>query len=349
MKLGQDKSKKLTYQAAGVDIEAAHNTTMHLKKIIKRAQGPEVLRGIGAFGGLFQPDLQAFSEPVLVSSADGIGTKVMVAHAMKKYKNLGFDIVNHCVNDIMAMGARPLFFLDYLAFGKFSADIMTEIITGMVEACSESQCSLLGGETAEMPDLYRAGDFDIAGFIVGLVDKKKMIDGHSLEPDDTLIGIPSNGLHTNGYSLIRKIFFAQDYSRANEQFDQSDELLADALLRPHLSYFPLLDALLNQRLKGIAHITGGGIAGNLGRILPNGCDAVIEWGSWDIPSLFHYIQEQGMISDAEMRKVFNMGIGLILAVAQSAVDDIMAVVQANNLKGCLIGKITAGRAEVKFV
>jgi len=340
--------KKLTYRQAGVDIQATDSAIEKVKRLVSTSQGPEVLRGIGAFGGLFQPVLTGVSEPVLVSSADGVGTKVMIAEAAGQYKGLGHDLVNHCVNDIGVMGARPLFFLDYLAFGKFREQVALDLIAGFVEACAANHCALLGGETAEMPDLYAENDFDVAGFIVGMVDKSRIIDGHTIGPADCLVGIASNGLHTNGYSLVRKIFFDKNYRRLADMVTGENETLGQVLLRSHLSYLPLIESLSPTTVKGLAHITGGGIAGNLVRILPQGTAAKIAWGSWPVPPIFDYIQKNGDISLSEMRTVFNMGVGLIIACGPEHLSETLGHVASKGYHGHMIGTIVPGNAEVLF-
>lgn len=344
-----EKGKSLTYRDAGVDIEATDNAKEVIKTIARGAQGPEVLTGIGSFGGLFKPVLTGIDNPVLVGSADGVGTKVMIAKSAGNYRHLGCDLVNHCVNDIGVMGAMPLFFLDYIAFGVFSADVLVDIIAGIAKACKENGCSLLGGETAEMPDLYRRGDFDMAGFIVGMVDQTAIIDGSSIVDGDVLIGVWSDGLHTNGYSLVRKVFFSASTDRLAETFPSLGMPLAEALLRPHLSYLPLFTSLRNLQIKGMAHITGGGIAGNLRRILPHDCRAIVQSSAWDIPPLFKLIESEGSIERAEMWRVFNMGIGLIIVVSADQKDEVLRLVRSHGPGGAVIGSVVSGQREVSIV
>ncbi|MBN2381931.1 phosphoribosylformylglycinamidine cyclo-ligase [bacterium] len=341
-------AEKMTYRQAGVDIEAKEAAIAKIKRMVGGSQSEQVLRGIGAFGGLYRPNLKGISEPVLVSSADGIGTKVMLANAVGRFKNLGHDLVNHCVNDIAVMGAIPLFFLDYLAFGRFREEVALEVVAGFVEACSANGCALLGGETAEMPDLYEVNDFDVAGFIVGLVDEKSIYDNQTIQPGDCLVGIASNGLHTNGYSLVRKLFFARDYERCSERVDKEEEPLIDLLLRPHLTYLPVIKALKQIRLKGMAHITGGGIPGNLIRILPESVAAWVQWGSWVVPPLFMHIQAEGTIERSEMQRVFNLGIGLIVVCAPDQRDQVLEVVVRTGYSGWQIGEIRSGTRGVFF-
>lgn len=340
--------RPITYLSSGVDLKGADRVKNQIKEIAKKAQTKDVLSGIGSFGGLFSLNLAGFKEPILVGSADGIGTKVILARKMHKFKNLGMDIVNHCVNDIGAMGAKPLFFLDYLAFGKLSSDMVTEIVSSIAEACQNNNCSLLGGETAEMPDLYKQGDFDIAGFIVGMVERSNIIDGKKIKAGDVLFGIESNGLHTNGYSLIRKIFFEKDYSRLSEKLNWDNVTLGDALLKPHLSYHNLLQNLSQFPIKGIAHITGGGIAGNLSRILPKGTSAKISSENLPVSPLFSFIQEEGKISNEEMRSVFNLGIGLIIIISPEQIKELTQIISSTNYNGLIIGKIIEGNGEVTF-
>lgn len=341
--------KPMTYQDAGVDIGSADVLKKRLKSIAGKAQGPHVLSGIGPFGGLFRFPSEKFAEPVLVASADGVGTKVLIARAVNRYHSLGLDIVNHCVNDIGSMGARPLFFLDYLAFGSLLHETIIELIDGMADACKACDCALLGGETAEMPDLYGADDFDIAGFIVGVVDRPAIIDGSTITEGDVLIALGSNGLHTNGYSLVRKIFFSECYDEAELLVADLGESLADAFLRPHLSYFPMVDSLSHEMVKGIAHITGGGIAGNLSRILPKSIDGCIDTTSWTLPPLFRYIQTSGQIDMSEMRLVFNCGVGMILVSSASREKEILELAGSHGFKAWTIGETRAGKGEVLFV
>ena len=318
------------YAEAGVDIGANERLIPRFKALAAETSRPEVMSGVGPFSGLF--DLSGFTNPVLVASTDGVGTKVLLAATLGRLETVGQDLVNHCVDDILTAGARPLFFLDYLANATLSEDDKVAVVAGVAQACRENGAALLGGETADMPGLYGEGDFDLAGTIVGVVEKGQEITTAEVAPGDVLLGLGSTGLHTNGYSLVRRIFELQgdDPERERAILEQKHaelgESLADALLRVHRSYWPALEALLFQDggplLKGIAHITGGGLPGNLARILPQGTQAVLDAGSWPRPPIFGLIQRNGEISDDEMAHVFNLGLGLILAVDPDHSDEV---------------------------
>lgn len=304
-----------TYKEAGVDIEAGEKTVDKIKGYAKSTFNKSVLADIGMFGAFYEPDFSGYEKPVLVSSVDGVGTKLKVAIEMNKYDTIGQDLVNHCVNDIAVCGAKPLFFLDYYATGKLNPDKAAEVIKGFSIACKENDCALIGGETAEMPGLYQADDFDVSGTIVGVVDKSKIIDGKRIQKGDLLVGFTSNGLHTNGYSLARKILLEK--FKVTDQVDEIDNILGDELLKIHKSYLPLITSLKNSvDIKGLSHITGGGIVGNTSRIIPKGLDLLIHWGNWEIPAIFKLIQQTGKISSEEMRKVFNCGIGMIAVISK---------------------------------
>jgi phosphoribosylformylglycinamidine cyclo-ligase len=303
-----------TYKSAGVDIEAGDETIKKIKSFARSTFNKNVISDIGLFGAFYEPDLTGYKEPVLVSSVDGVGTKLKIAFAMNKHDTVGQDLVNHCVNDIAVCGAEPLFFLDYLAFGKLNPDKAADIIKGFSIACKENNCALIGGETAEMPGLYNENEYDMSGTMVGIVDKTKIIDGKGIKKGDILLGFPSNGIHTNGYSLTRKVLL--DKFDLNERIEKMNNTLGNELLRVHKSYLKLINILKkNIKVKGFSHITGGGIVGNTSRILPEGMSLKINWGMWEIPAIFKLIQQTGKISDDEMRKVFNLGIGLIAVVA----------------------------------
>ena len=302
------------YAAAGVDIAANDRLIPRYRALAQTATRPEVVGGVGVFSGLF--DLTAFADPVLVASTDGVGTKVLIAQKLGRFDGVGRDIVNHCINDILTAGAQPLFFLDYLAGSGLSEDDKVAIVGGIAAACAEGGLALLGGETADMPGLYRDGDFDLAGTIVGVVQKGRAIDGQTIRPGDVLIGLPSNGLHTNGFTLARAVLRLDDAPPAALEAHDAElgASLADALLVPHTPYWPALAPVLD-RCKGIAHITGGGIPGNVARILPDHCAAVLQAGSWPEPPIFQRIRAAGEIAEEEMIRVFNVGLGLVLAVA----------------------------------
>lgn len=304
-----------TYKASGVDIEAGEKTVDKIKGYAKSTFNKSVLADIGMFGAFYEPDFSGIKNPVLVSSVDGVGTKLKIAIEMDKHDTIGQDLVNHCVNDIAVCGAKPLFFLDYYATGKLNPDKAAEVIKGFAIACKENECALIGGETAEMPGLYREDDFDVSGTIVGVVDKSKIIDGKKIRKGDLLIGFPSNGLHTNGYSLARKVLLEK--FKVTDHINEINNVLGDELLKVHKSYLKLITALKNSiNIKGLSHITGGGIVGNTKRIIPDGLDLQIHWGAWEMPAIFKLIQQTGNISNEEMHKVFNCGIGLIAVVSK---------------------------------
>ena len=310
----------INYEDAGVSIKAGDETVDKIKNFAKSTFNKSVLADIGLFGGFFQPDLAGYTEPVLVSSVDGVGTKLKIAIQMNKHDTIGQDLVNHCVNDIAVCGAEPLFFLDYMAFGKLDPDVASEIIKGFSIACKENGCALIGGETAEMPGVYEQHDYDLSGTIVGIVEKSKIIKGERITSGDILVGIPSSGLHTNGYSLARKVIL-EKYN-LSDNVNLLNKTIGDELLSIHRSYLKLIKAIKNKiEVKGISHITGGGIIGNTKRILPEGSKLRIDWNNWEVPSIFKLIQEAGDISDNEMRTVFNMGIGLVFVVSKNDLEN----------------------------
>lgn len=327
-----------TYKSAGVDINAANETVDKIKELAKVTFNKNVLTGIGHFGAFYQPDFSGYKQPVLVSSVDGVGTKLKIAIQSGKHNTIGQDLVNHCVNDIAVCGADPLYFMDYLSFAKLDPQITAAIIEGFSIACVDNGCSLIGGETAEMPGLYQPGEYDIAGMIVGVVEKENIIDGKRITPGDILIGIPSNGLHTNGYSLARKVLL--------NKFDLRDHInilnsnLADEFLKIHKSYLRLIKNLKNiVDVKGISHITGGGIVGNTNRIIPTGLSLKIHWGNWEIPPIFKLIQETGGISNDEMRLVFNMGIGLVVVVPRHQEELTLQIILENREHPLVVGEV----------
>ena len=326
------------YEDAGVSIKAGDETVDKIKNYAKSTFNKNVLTDIGLFGAFFQPDLSKFNEPVLVSSVDGVGTKLKIAIELNKHDTIGQDLVNHCVNDIAVCGAEPLFFLDYMAFGKLDPVIASEIVKGFSIACRENGCALIGGETAEMPGIYLVGDYDLSGTIVGIVEKSKIIKGENISSGDVLIGIPSSGLHTNGYSLARK-FLLEKY-KLTDEVPSLKNPIGEELLSVHRSYLNLIKAIKNKiEVKGISHITGGGIVGNTNRILPKDLKIKIDWNCWEVPAIFKLIQESGEISDEEMREVFNMGIGLVFVVSKENVDTILNLVYELNEKAILIGEV----------
>jgi phosphoribosylformylglycinamidine cyclo-ligase len=341
----------MEYKSAGVDIDAGNETVRRIKSLARSTFTPGVLSEIGSFGGLFALDRDRWRDAVLVSSADGVGTKLKIAFATGRHDTVGADLVNHCVNDILVQGAEPLFFLDYLATGRLSPSVAEQVVSGIARGCRENGCALLGGETAEMPGFYADGEYDLAGFIVGAVEKDRIIDGHSIVPGDVLIGLPSTGLHTNGYSLARKICFDVAGWRPDTFVPELGATVADALLAPHRSYAMAVRPLVERGLvKGMAHITGGGITDNLPRVLPEGCAARIRTDAWSVPPLFRLLQQRGSIGDDEMFRAFNMGIGLVLACAPDDVDRVAGLLEAaGEPQATEIGRILAGRRSVEYV
>ncbi|MBI2907292.1 MAG: phosphoribosylformylglycinamidine cyclo-ligase [Chloroflexi bacterium] len=314
---------KLKYAGAGVDIDAGNRAVQLIKEHVRSTHRPEVLSELGLFGGLFQ--LTGFKEPVLVSSADGVGTKLKVACLLDKHDTIGLDIVNHCVNDILTCGAQPLFFLDYLAMGKLIPERVERIVSGIAKACREAGCALIGGETAEMPGIYAESDYDLAGFIVGGVERSQIVDCNRVEVGDVLVCLPSSGLHTNGYSLVRKVF-GIDHTRdpLDVQYPELGRTLGQELLEPHRCYYPLLKPVLPV-IKALAHITGGGLIENVPRVLPVGRAALFDRSAWKVPPVFGLIQQKGNIEDAEMYRVFNMGLGMVLIAAPQDADRLLAL------------------------
>ncbi|MBI2857264.1 MAG: phosphoribosylformylglycinamidine cyclo-ligase [Chloroflexi bacterium] len=311
---------KRTYAGAGVDIDSADRVKSRLKKIARTTFRPEVLADIGLFGGLFQ--MPPGAQPVLVSSVDGVGTKLKVAAAMKRYDTVGQDLVNHCINDILCCGAEPLFFLDYLAMGRLVPERVEALVSGLAVACKEHRCALVGGETAEMPGMYHGDDFDLAGFIVGVVERDAIKDGKAIAPGDAVLGLPSSGLHTNGYSLVRSIF---KETELNRYYPEIGRTLGEELLQVHRCFLPVLRPVLS-RLKGLAHITGGGLEGNVPRVLPGGVAVRLRRGSWLVPAIFSLIQQAGGVDTEEMYRVFNMGVGMVVICAADQVEEVSRVV-----------------------
>lgn len=316
--------KKFTYRDAGVDIQAGEELVDDIREMVRDTHGSAVLRDIGGFGGLFMPDFSSMDEPVLVSSVDGVGTKLIVAFKTGVYDTVGQDLVNHCVNDIAVCGAEPLFFLDYFSTGKLEKDVGYQVIKGFATACKENGVALVGGETAEMPDIYAKGEFDLAGTIVGVVDRGNIITGEEIREGDLLMGYPSSGLHTNGYSLARKVLFSE-YD-VDDYVEELQSELGKALLSVHKSYLALIRELREMDgVRGFAHITGGGIPGNTRRILPEGSRAVINWDAWVRPPIFDLIQQLGNVPEDDMRATFNLGVGLVAAVSPEAADELRSL------------------------
>ncbi len=317
-------NEKDLYSRAGVDIDAGNDAVRRIKALARGTYTSGVLSGVGSFGGLFALD-PSIPDPVLVASADGVGTKLKVAFMAGVHNSIGVDLVNHCVNDILVQGARPLFFLDYLATARLSPDVAQQIVSGIAEACRANGCALLGGETAEMPGFYAEGEYDVAGFIVGVVSRKRVIDGRDIVAGDQLIALPSTGLHTNGYSLARRIAFDELGLNIDSIVPELGETVGAAFLRPHRSYLPQIAPLLDAGvIKGMAHITGGGITENLPRTLPDGLQFTLDRTSWSIPPLFTWLQRAGGVSDAEMFRAFNMGVGLVLVCSPASVPGLLS-------------------------
>lgn len=338
----------MDYKSAGVDIKAGEEAVARIKVIVQQTFSANVLTGIGQFGGLFRFDNPGMTSPVLVSSADGVGTKLKLAFMMDKHDTIGQDLVNHCVNDILVMGARPLFFLDYIATGKLSPCVIAEIVKGLAVGCRENGCALIGGETAEMPDFYASGEYDVAGFIVGLVDQPKIIDGRRIRPGDVILGLESSGLHTNGYTLARAICFRQAGLAADDYIDELGQTIGEALLTPHRSYANLILPILDKiEVKGMAHITGGGLPGNVIRILPEDCTALIERDRWTPAPIFSFLQREGRVDWDEMYNAFNMGIGLVIIAAEEDVDHLCSLLPGVHVVS--LGRIEKGSKEVKLV
>jgi phosphoribosylformylglycinamidine cyclo-ligase len=339
------------YKASGVDIDAGNETVRRIKGLARSTFTPGVLSEVGSFGGLFRLDPAEWRDPVLVSSADGVGTKLRIAFMTGQHTTIGVDLVNHCVNDILVQGARPLFFLDYLATGRLLPDVAEQIVSGVARGCRDNGCALLGGETAEMPGFYADGEYDLAGFIVGAVDRERVINGQGIASGDLLVGLPSSGLHTNGYSLARAIAFDKLKLSVDSHVPDLGETVGEALLRPHRSYLSVLRPLLGTGfIKGMAHITGGGITDNLPRILPDGVTARVDRQSWRTPAIFRWLGESGSVPEADLRRALNMGVGLILVVSPEHLDEVQAaLLEAGEANSVVIGGIEEGGGGVRYV
>ena len=334
----------MDYKASGVDIDAGNETVRRIRSLARSTFTAGVLSDIGSFGGLFRIEPGRYKEPVLVASADGVGTKLKIAFMAGRHDTVGADLVNHCVNDILVQGAEPIFFLDYLATGKLAPDVAESIVGGMAQACRDNSCALLGGETAEMPGFYNDGEYDLAGFIVGAVDRARLINGRAIAVGDVLVGVPSSGLHTNGYSLARRIVFDTLKLDVGSYVSELQLTVGDALLEPHRSYLPFVQPLLEAtRIKGMAHITGGGITDNLPRILPHGTAAVIDVSSWTVPPLFTWLRTAGDVPIDDMLRTFNMGIGLIIVVASDQAEPLISELAARGGRDArVIGEVVPG-------
>ena len=339
----------MDYKASGVDIDAGNETVRRIKTLAKSTFTAGVLSEIGSFGGLFRLDTAGWKDPILVSSADGVGTKLKIAFMTNQHRTIGVDLVNHCVNDILVQGARPLFFLDYLATGRLQPDVAEQIVEGLAHACKDNGCALLGGETAEMPGFYQDGEYDLAGFIVGAVDSEHLVDGRSIAVGDVLLGLPSTGLHTNGYSLARRIAFEHLGLSVDSRVEELGGSIGEVLLTPHRSYLQAVYPLIVKgAIKGMAHITGGGITDNLPRILPAGTAARIDRGSWEPPALFGWLRRVGDVSDDDMFRTFNMGIGLIIVCPPALVDTIVDDLRTRHEAPIVIGDIVRGSGAVNY-
>ncbi len=337
----------LSYKDSGVDIASGDEATERIKQLVKKTYNPAVLNGIGGFGGLFDGKFKGLKQPVLVSSADGVGTKLKLAFLTGKHDTVGQDLVNHCTNDILVMGARPLFFLDYFATGKLVPAVVADVVAGMARACKENGCALIGGETAEMPGFYQENEYDLAGFIVGVVERSHIVDGSKIKPGDLVLGLESSGLHTNGYSLARKLFFDKLNLAPDSPIPGLGLTVAEALMAVHRSYLRPITKLREQvAVHGMAHITGGGIPGNLVRVLPKNCCAVITKSAWTVPPLFRFMQEQGDIAESDMYSAFNMGIGLMLVISAKDRDAALRSFKRQKVVCHVVGEIARGKREV---
>jgi phosphoribosylformylglycinamidine cyclo-ligase len=347
--------KGKAYARAGVDIALGNRVKAALPQMLAATRRPEVLGKIGGFGGLFALNHRKYRQPVLVASVDGVGTKLKLAFAMGRHDTIGQDLVNHCVNDIAVLGAEPLFFLDYIGTGKLKPRVFNEIIKGFAVACAQNRCALIGGETAQMPGFYQAGEYDVSGTIIGVVEKSKILDGRTIRPGDSVIGFASNGLHTNGYSLARKILFEQLKWKPRTYVRELRNTLGNELLKVHVSYSPLILSLLkrfNSRSRpvigGLAHITGGGFVDNIPRVLPKNCDVVIRKGSWPVPPIFQLLQQHGRIPETELYQVFNMGIGMVAIVPANRSNEILRFLRSQKQSSWLIGEVRKGKGRVRI-
>ncbi len=342
-------SETITYADAGVDIDRANRTKKRIKYLAHKTFTKGVLSEIGGFGGLFSVDKQKYIDPVLVSSVDGVGTKLKVAFEMNMHHTVGADLVNHCVNDIAVQGATPLFFMDYLATGKLNPDIAEKVIEGLAEACKHNGCALIGGETAEMPGFYPDGEYDLAGFIVGVVEREKIVTGKTVEVGDVVLGLASNGLHTNGYSLARKLLFEVARYTPESYVNELKGKVGNELMHTHKSYWPSIKRLLHDEcVSAMAHITGGGITENLPRVLPRGVAAVIEIGSWPVPPIFEHLQKLGNVPQDEMLRTFNMGLGMLLVVPAKKFKKAQTVLERVGEKAYTVGRIVKGDRKVMY-
>ncbi len=339
---GEGGSTPSSYREAGVDIDAGNRAVDLIKDKVRSTFGPQVLTGIGGFGSLYV--FGGYKVPVLVSSVDGVGTKLKIAFAMDRHNTIGMDLVNHCVNDILTLGASPLFFLDYIAMGKLAPEKVADLVDGLATACRAAGCALVGGETAEMPGLYAKDEYDLAGFIVGAVEKSQIVDGSRIQVGDLIWGLPSSGLHTNGFSLVRRVLKGEPLGRRWQEFGRT---LGEELLEPHRCYLePVRKLMAKVEVRGMAHITGGGIPGNVARIIPEGKKALFQWGSWPVPPIFSLIQERGKVDQGEMLRVFNVGIGYVLICPPGHRDRVRRLVPEAQLVGEIVASDGGERVEV---
>ena len=352
--------KQKAYARAGVDIDLGNKVKSTLPSLLKATHRPEVLGKVGGFGGLFALDTRKYRQPVLVSSVDGVGTKLKIAFAMNRHDTIGEDLVNHCVNDIAVLGAEPLFFLDYIGTGKLQPQVFTQIIEGFARGCAANRCALIGGETAQMPGFYQPGEYDVSGTIIGVVEKTSMLDGRSIRAGDAVIGLGSSGLHTNGYSLARKILFDQLKFKPGTRIPELGNSVGEELLKVHLSYGPLVQRLLNKFdrrsrrgtgglvIRGLAHITGGGFVDNIPRVLPKSYDVIIRKNSWDMLPIFRLLRDKGGVPEPELYQVFNMGIGMTIIVAADRAGEVMKFIRAAKQPAWLIGEVVRGTGRVRL-
>jgi phosphoribosylformylglycinamidine cyclo-ligase len=335
--------EKKAYARAGVDVDLGNKLKRGIQSLVRQTHGPEVLGKLGGFGGLFRANFPGMREPVLVASIDGVGTKLKIAFALNKHDTVGADLVNHCINDIAVVGARPLFFLDYIGCEKLEPRVFQHLLRGFSRACRSGGCALIGGETAQMPGMYHKGEYDLAGCIIGVVDRTNIIDGKNIRPGDVILGLKSNGLHTNGYSLAREILFRKMRLKVTSRLPGLAKPLGEELLRVHTNYQPLLAKMASGVIKGLAHITGGGLLDNLPRTLPANCDAVIETKAWRAPRIFQILQKNGDIDLREMYRVFNMGIGMVAVVSERDAQRVTQILKAKP-----IGRVERGNGMVRL-
>lgn len=342
-------ARAITYADAGVDIVRANKTKQRIKYLAQKTFTKGVLSDIGGFSGLFGLDLKKFPDPVLVSSVDGVGTKLKLAFEMKVHNTVGADLVNHCVNDIAVQGATPLFFMDYLASGTLDPEVTEKVVSGIADACRQNGCALIGGETAEMPGFYPEGEYDLAGFVVGVTDRSKLLTGERVQPGDVLIGLPSTGLHTNGYSLARKLLFEVAKYTPEKYVNELKAKVGNELMKTHKSYWPVVRRLLDaDAVHAMAHITGGGITENLPRVLPKGTGAVVEMGSWPVLPIFKHLEHLGNVPQEEMLRTFNMGIGMVLIISSDEFKKVLTLIDRAGEKGYTIGRVVKGDRRVSF-